>query len=276
MRSRTTNALFVALLLACAQQSAPAQSGKKALIPPDPAADAQFRAAGFLESHPDIRYRLLGLEEFRNNNHADALRFFKRASFYADKPSQGMVAEMYWSGQGVEKDPVIAYAWMDLAAERGYEGFRGLRERYWKSLSAEERQQALVQGEAIYATYGDAAAKPRLATVLRRERKKVTGSRTGFAGSLKIYVPGPSGSEQIDGSKFYDERFWDVEKYYTWHDSIWMKPRIGKVSVGNIDQVDAASPAPASRIPATAPNTSAPEPETPTRDETELGTREQD
>lgn len=275
MRSRITNALLMALLFACTHQSALAQ-GKNAPIPADPAADAQFRAAGFLESHPDIRYRLLGLEEFRKKNHADALRFFKRASFYADKPSQGMVAEMYWSGQGIEKDPVIAYAWMDLAAERGYAGFRGLRERYWNSLSAEERQQALVQGETIYATYGDAAAKPRLATVLRRERKKVTGSRTGFAGSLKIYVPGPSGSEQIDGSKFYDERFWDVEKYYAWHDSIWMKPRIGKVSVGEMEQVDAASPASASRIPATTPKISAPEPETPTRDETGLGTRDQD
>lgn len=275
MRSRTTNALLMASLLACIQQSALAQ-GRNAAIPPDPAADAQFRAAGFLESHPDIRYRLLGLEEFRNNNHADALRFFKRAAFYADKPSQGMVGEMYWSGQGVEKDPVIAYAWMDLAAERGYAGFRGLRERYWNSLSAEQRQRALTEGEAVYATYGDAAAKPRLATVLRRERKKTTGSRTGFAGSLKIYVPGPSGSEQIDGSRFYDERFWDVEKYYAWHDSIWMKPRIGKVSVGDVEQVDTASPTPGSRIPATAPKTSAPEPHTPARDETGLGTRQQD
>lgn len=275
MRSGTTNALLIALLFVTGQPNALAQ-GKNVAMPADPAADPQLRASGFLESHPDIRYRLLGLEEFRNNNHADALRFFKRAAYYADKPSQGMVAEMYWTGQGADKDRALAYAWMDLAAERGYEGFLGLRERYWKSLSADERQQALIQGESVYATYGDAAAKPRLANVLRRERKKITGSRTGFIGSLKIYVPGPSESEQIDGSKFYDERYWDPKKYYSWHDSIWMKPRIGKVNVGDVEQIDGVLPSSASRIPATAPKVGAPEPQTPKRDEAGLGTHKED
>ena len=68
----------------------------------------------------DLRFRLHGLEEFKAGRHEDAFKFFQRASFYADKPSQGMVAEMLWNGQGVAKDPALAYAWMDLAAERGY------------------------------------------------------------------------------------------------------------------------------------------------------------
>ncbi len=263
------------LVLACVQPAAHAQR-KNGAVPPDPATDPQLRASGFLESHPDIRYRLLGLEEYRQNNLADALRFFKRAAFYSDKPSQGMVAEMYWTGQGTEQDRTLAYAWMDLAAERGYEGFLGLRERYWKALSEEERTRALSEGETIYATYGDAAAQPRLATVLRRERKKLTGSRTGFAGSLKIYVPGPTEFEQIDGSKFYDERYWDPKQYQAWHDSIWMKPRIGKVSVGELEQVEQPLPSPASRIPTPTPTKDAPEPETPQRDESGLGTRKDD
>ena len=256
----------IILLLAYPRPDALAQNAANA-APPDPATDPALRATGFLESHPDIRYRLLGLEEYRNNNHSDALRFFRRAAFYADKPSQGMVAEMYWSGIGVEQDRALAYAWMDLAAERGYAGFLGLRERYWSTLSAQERERALLEGESIYANYGDAAAQPRLANVLRRERKKLTGSRTGFVGSLKIYVPGPSGSEQIDGSKFYDERFWDPKQYQAWHDSIWMKPRIGRVSVGELEQVQATP----SRIPATTPQIDAKEPATPKRDEKDLG-----
>ena len=224
-------------------------------------------SAGFLSAHPDLRYRLLGMNEYKRGKHEDALRFFKRGSYYADKASQGMVAEMLWNGHGVERDPALAYAWMDLAAERGYAGFLGVRERYWNALNEGQKTRAIKEGEAIYAKYGDAAAQPRIATVLRREKKRTTGSRTGFVGSLKIYVPGPNGFEQIDGSKFYEERYWDPKQYQAWHDSIWMKPRIGRVSVGELEQVQ-ASP---SRIPATTPQVDAQEPTTPKRDEKDLG-----
>src|SRR3546814_9166893 len=72
---------------------------------------------------------------------------------------------------------------------------------------------ALEAGQEVYAHYGDAAAKPRIAIALRRGRREMTGSRTGMVGSLKIYVPGPGGYQQIDGSKFYDARYWEPEKY---------------------------------------------------------------
>jgi len=243
-----------------------ATSAQKA--PPDPTEDPVMLSAGFLSAHPDLRYRLLGLEEFKKGKHEDAFRFFRRAAYYADKPSQGMVAEMLWEGQGVQRDPALAYVWMDLAAERGYAGFLGLRERYWTALTEDQRESALQQGEDLYARYGDAAALPRIATVLRRERRRMTGSRTGFSGNLQIYVPGPGGFEQIDGSKFYDERYWDPKQYQAWHDSIWAKPRVGRVTVGELEQVQQ----PTSRIPATEPQIDAPEPETPSRDETGLGT----
>src|SRR3546814_11941238 len=80
--------------------------------------------------------------------------------------------------------------------------------------------------------YGDAAAKPRIAIALRRGRREMTGSRTGMVGSLKIYVPGPGGYQQIDGSKFYDARYWEPEKYQQRHDANWQQPRIGRVDAG--------------------------------------------
>ena len=171
-----------------------------------------------------------------------------------------MVAEMYWNGQGVPQDKALAYAWMDLAAERGYIGFLGLRERYWNELDSGERERALQEGQAIYARYADASAKPRIAAQLRRGRSKTTGSRTGFSGNLKIYVPGPGGlGESIDGSKFYDERYWNPDQYQQWHDSIWSKPKVGRVDVGEIEQVG-------SRVPSTQPEVDAPEPEVPEAD----------
>lgn len=258
------------LLVTLAGHAHAAQAQATRAKPVTPEVDELMIKAGFLNSHPDLRYRLLGLEEFKRGKHEDALRFFQRAAYYGDKPSQGMVAELLWNGQGAAKDPVLAYAWMDLAAERGYAGFLGLRERYWKALDESQRAQALEQGRAIYAKYGDAAAQPRLARVLRRERREMTGSRTGFDGNLEILIPGPAGFEQIGGTNFFDEKFWDPKQYQAWHDSIWKQPRVGKVTVGEIEN---AENAPGSRIPQPLPKVDAEEPLTPERDESSLGTR---
>lgn len=270
-RSATRLLLFVLAGALLSPVGTIAQRNGGSKPPPDPTADPMMLSAGFLSAHPDLRFRLLGLNKREQGKHEDAFRFFQRAAFYADKPSQGMVAEMLWNGQGTSKDPALAYAWMDLAAERGYAGFLGLRERYWTALSDTERARAIEEGQALYAKYGDAASQPRLALVLSREKRRMTGSRTGFTGNLKIFVPGPGGMEQIDGSKFYDERYWDPEQYRAWHDSIWMKPRVGKVTVGEIEQ--AREQTPASRIPDTIPQIDAQEPETPEADESGLGTR---
>lgn len=266
-RSATTPIKILALTLAI---SLPTAALAQIAPAKDPTSDQLMMSAGFLSGHPDLRFRLLGLDEIKQGKHEDALRFFKRASFYGDKPSQGMVAELLWNGQGAVQNRAAAYAWIDLAAERGYVGFLSIRERYWESLTETERAEALRIGQDVYAQYGDAAAQPRLDAVLRRERRSSTGSRTGFVGSLQIYIPGPAGYMQIDGSKFYDPQYWDPKQYRTWQDSIWKEPRMGKVSVGDVEKVSTSAP---SRVPETAPIKNAKEPETPAKDETGLGTQ---
>lgn len=243
-------------LLALIMLAASSAAAQPAPAPADPTADPLIVTAGFLSSHPDLRFRLLGMEAMKEGDDEKAFKAYQRAAFYGDKPSQGMVAEMYWTGQGTVRDPVLAYAWMDLAAERGYLGFLGLRERYWDQLDATQRARAIEEGQAIYARYGDAAALPRIAAQLRRGRSQVTGSRTGFAGNTQIHVPGPGGYQTIDATKFYDERYWDPEQYQKWHDAIWAKPRVGRVDVGEMEQVD-------SRIPETEPDVDATAPEVP-------------
>lgn len=235
--------------LICLSLLSPALASEPGKAPPDPTADPVMLTAGFLSAHPDLRFRLLALEKREQGKHDEAFPLFQRAAFYADKPSQAMVAELLWTGQGVTQDRALAYAWMDLAAERGYEGFLTLREHYWSQLQGDEREQAVALGQEIYARYGDQAAEPRLERILRRERRKTTGSRTGFTGNLRILVPTPAGDIEIDGSKFYDERYWDPAQYRAWHDAIWMKPRVANVSVGNVDNSVPATPAPPSRSP---------------------------
>lgn len=231
----------------------PARAAAPAGPPPDPTEDPMLITAGFLEHHQDMRYRLLGLDAYNAGRYDAALGFFRRAAFFADKPSQGMVAEMYWNGQGVPRDPVQAYIWMDLAAERGYLGFLSLRERYWKALTEAERARVPVEGQAVFARFGDAAAKPRYEHQLRIGQREMTGSRTGFNRGVSIEIPGPEGSIAIPGTKFYDERYWNARKYWAWQDRIWRKPSIGRVTVGEIEAV--------SRIPDTKPETDAPVPE---------------
>ena len=168
---------------------------------------------------------------------------FRRAAKFADEPSQGMVAEMLWKAQGIEANRPLAYAWMDLAAERQYPSMLAHRERYWNALSESEREQALRLGEALYAVYGDDVAKKRLATALRRAKNSTTGSRTGMVGSLSITIQTSSGPETIDGSQYYQDKYWKPELYAKWQDEAWKKPPSGKVDIGPLE----ATPEPSNK-----------------------------
>lgn len=233
MRTKTA---LIALLLAAASASAAER------LPSDPAADPTMVAAGFLDHHPDLRFRLSGIEAFKRKDYAKAMASFQRAAYYADKPSQAMVAEMMWNGEGATADRAMAYAWMDLAAERGYQSLLALREKYWNELSEDERRRALDVGRDVYAKYGDDVAKPRYALQLRRGLKQATGSHLGGAAgaNLRIYLPGEFGEEgdgvSIDGSRFYDPHFWKPDQYWAYADSLWKRRVEGKVTVGDVEQ----------------------------------------
>jgi len=196
--------------------------------------DSEILTAGFLYHHPDLKHRLLGLEAYEAGKHAEALAEFKRSSKWADKASQAMVAEMLWKGEGTEPDPVTAYVWMDLAAERGYRGFIAKREQYWAALDEAQRARAVETGQAVYAEFGDDVAKERLARRIEQGRRTITGSRTGMVGNLKIMVPGPGGWTSIDGSTYYKDQYWRPQEYFDWQDRIWSAPPVGTVEIGPI------------------------------------------
>lgn len=224
-------AVFSVLALA-----APAGTSAQTTAKEDATDEYLMQSAGFLAAHPDLDNRAKGWQAYNRGEFDSAMTYFRRAARYADKPSQGMVAEMYWKGEGVARDPVLAYVWMDLAAERLYEGFVILRERYWRDLDPDQQRAAVERGQAIYAEFGDTVARPRMAAVLRRARMNTTGSRTGMVGNLRIEIPGPGGVPQtIDGSKYYASKFWDPEEYQAWHDAVWMKTRTGVVNVGDVE-----------------------------------------
>ena len=195
----------------------------------------------FLSDHPDMLNRMRAMQELERGDAARAANYFKRAAHYADKQSQAGYAELLWKGHGVPQDRPAAYAWMDLASERGYTLFLGFRERYWNALSEQERLRALEVGETIYAEYGDAVAKPRMEKILKRALRKITGSRVGFVGGLTIIIPGPGGGTSINGSTYYNKRFWEPKQYWHWQEEVVEGARHGTVTVSDLVQVREAA-----------------------------------
>lgn len=207
-------------------------------------------------AHPDQSYQQLGFERSLEGSYGDAQRFFRIAARFADKPSQLAIALIHYDGLGVPVDKAAAYAWSDLAAERGYPDFLVVRERIWSELDADGQQRALALGARLYAEYADAVAKPRLEARLHRGLTRATGSRTGAVDeSLQVSVVrkgyGRAVPGQLSGSgnalsglaasasrvrEYYASHRWRPAEYWTRIDEVWLPE--GRVKVGELQKVE--------------------------------------
>lgn len=204
-------------------------------------------------AHPDLRYRELGTEAYRDGNKQRALGMLLEASRYGDKPSQAMIAAMYWNGDGVDVDRPRAYAWMDLAADRGYRDLIVQRELYWSRLNDAEREEALKIGQEVYAEYSDEQGRRRLALQLGRGGRRITGSHAGYVGngmasgaySSLMTLDRASGAHlDLDANRFnlqdlYGSTLWNADQYLSLKDRQWQLkgPLQGNVEVGPLQAV---------------------------------------
>jgi hypothetical protein len=133
-----------------------------------------------VKGRPGEEARLAGLKSYGMGRYAQAAVQFKRAASFADKYSQHYLSLMQWHGVGTAGNPVEAYIWSDLAAERGSPRLLLIREKMWGQLTAAQQQEAVERGADFYAKYGDAAAKPRAEAVMRHFARDMTGSRVGY------------------------------------------------------------------------------------------------
>jgi hypothetical protein len=240
--------LALAVLVILGAAPVRAETGLEAVVPSEDANPYVIGSEAFLTAHPDIRWRTAGLEAYGERRYERAFSYFLRAARYADKPSQAMLADMLWKGDGVAQDRTRAYAWMDLASERGYGDFIRLREIYWAGLTDAERKAALEVGREMFDEFRDSVAKPRLEAKLRKGRRNVTGSRLGAVGFVDFEIPGPGGlAMRIDAEEYFDDRYWEPDKYWDWQDFAWRAPRTGRVEVGPFEALGepAAEPPPA-------------------------------
>ncbi len=220
---------------------------------PDDIPRALMKNITFLHGHPDVQWRIEGSRQLHRGDTAGAMESFTRAARFADKPSQAAIAELLWEGRGTAQNRALAYSWMDLAAERGYQSFLLKREAMWRDLDEQEREQALAVGAQLYADYGDDVAKPRTYAVMRREKSRHVGSRVGadvsrrFTGSLPAARMSGTLTESslvsADGmepasTEFYKDRFWHPESWWNNQDRQWQ----GEVIVHPLRDDDSDQP----------------------------------
>lgn len=144
------------------------------------------RTPDYWNAHPDQKHRMLGLAALQEGRAEAARMHFERAARHADKASQALMAQLLWEGRGVPKDRALAYAWMDLAAERGDPRLVAQRELYWAELDAASRERAIEEGKAVYDQYADDVAQPRLERERRRWTMVAVGSRLGSPGAASV------------------------------------------------------------------------------------------
>jgi hypothetical protein len=216
----------------------------------DPAVQKKLRAMANADTdwHPDLAGEFNGMRAYAHGDYEKAMQEFLSGAYYGDKLSQLSIGLMYLNGEGVAKDPVTAYAWLDLASERDFDTFNATRDRVKATLSGEQLDQAQTLRVTLGETYADDIAKPRLTWQLRHGQMiSITGSRTGFnagvysgvadmvsrgsttvLGATSMRCTGPTillGYIQAPvsgcgGDAVFAPAFWQADKYFASRDAL--------------------------------------------------------
>lgn len=230
---RAIATILLAATLALPAATATAGNGEATPPPRIREIPPQLLTDGFLAGHPDMYYRMRGIERDKAGKFAAAFRQYRQAAYYGDKPSQARLGEMYWNGEGTAVDRVHGFLWMALAAQRGQREFSLLKLYYWQHLDPAEQARARDAEQAMLAEFGDKAAEHRLGTVMRREQRKTTGSMLGYNAAMgPLFM-----SNGLDPELYYAEVFWDPDEYLRFRDRVWEEQYEGRVRVGDPEQL---------------------------------------
>lgn len=198
--------------------------------------------------HPDLYGLTQGMQDYARRQYGAALKHFEFGALYADKLSQLCIGLMQLNGEGGQKDLVSAYAWIDLAAERGYPDFVATRDEVAKTMTTDQLDQARQLRAKLGERYGDGVAKPRIALQLRQRIMSITGSHTGFDSGVMQIAQGLCGPALVVGGRvvsqigsggandFLAKENWKPDLYFAARDREWMP----QVTVGPVTSAGAA------------------------------------
>ena len=240
-RISTCGTAVLVLAMACGAASA--------TVRPKIDQDVYRTAVSLAAGHPNERARWHGLWNYSNGQDKAARKYFEQAAYYGDKPSQYVLTVMSWTGEGGSKDPVQAYIWSDLAAERGnHSKLLGIREYIWNSLTEEQRVQVAKLGPVYHQRYGDATAMRRTSSQIARFSRSRTGSRAGgdsgkmhiaFGAGTPLPKMGCEGTEQdfsIAQKHVYGQERVDPRSYWAQQDVAMRSILVGTVTVGEFKE----------------------------------------
>jgi hypothetical protein len=120
-----------------------------------------------------------------------------------DKYAQYMVGYMHLTGTGTDEDPVAAYAWYRLAAERGTPEFVAVRDQLKHDLQVEDRRRADAYYLELRRELNDLVI---LLGAIKRylpERRAVTGSRIATESTTISVVETKTPSRSRSSADYY-------------------------------------------------------------------------
>ncbi|QKK03311.1 MAG: sel1 repeat family protein [Pseudomonadota bacterium] len=173
----------------------------------------------FHEHTPSAEAMTRAARAYAAGMHETALMHYLEAARWADKFAQYNVGVMHLRGEGTEFDPVRAWAWLELSAERDYPQFVETADDLYAMLDEQQRQQArAIYEQELVPRYGDAVKVPRVQRAMRRELRGATGSRTGSQGFLSMLTVYDGSGVPRKGTEFYAPEKWETLPGFVWAD----------------------------------------------------------
>lgn len=112
-------------------------------------------------------------QNFAAERYSEAITEFTQLAQLGHNGAQFNLGAMYFLGQGVEKNPLEAYAWIALASEADNADSNSvaLRKRLWSRFNNETRRQARERFEELKSLYGQQALQENLWPVIHENDK---------------------------------------------------------------------------------------------------------
>ncbi|MEM1089055.1 MAG: hypothetical protein AAF552_00225 [Pseudomonadota bacterium] len=168
-----------------------------------------------IQDYPDIVHYRAAVRSYKDGFNTHAREQFQLAAGWGNKEAQFNLALMHFAGIGVTVDRVKGAAWALLADERGDGRFRKTRREIMGLLAPEEKQAALDLARELKNDFGDFQALEKRAKWVRKQKRELTGSRTGsLASAVRITTVGGRfagrGDEYLGYLNTFEQQLLDV------------------------------------------------------------------
>lgn len=111
----------------------------------------------------------LGMKYYAASNFEKAHREFRQAAKFGDTSAQFNLGVMYYRGEFVARDPILAYAWLALAAQEPEYMEQGLHLKIYKGFSDEQKKLADLAYQELFRQFSAGAIEESLLPVLDLE-----------------------------------------------------------------------------------------------------------